>query len=76
MSKINDSGIEMMLRNIFILQQTLTNITMSREIALDQARHYFELFYLSPEVIRLHNSDYRDFYSKICPYKSGIIEYE
>ncbi|CAG2064545.1 unnamed protein product [Timema podura] len=40
-----------MCRNIFALQQTLTNITMAREIALDHARHYFELFYLTPEEI-------------------------
>ncbi|KAH0821593.1 hypothetical protein GEV33_001198 [Tenebrio molitor] len=40
-----------MCRNIFALQQTLTNITMTRELALDHARHYFELFFLSPEEI-------------------------
>lgn len=39
-----------MCRNIFALQQTLTNITMAREIALDHARQYFELFYHTPEV--------------------------
>lgn len=40
-----------MCRNIFALQQTLTNITMTREVALDHARHYFELFFLSAEEI-------------------------
>jgi exocyst complex component 4 len=47
---IDEGGIQKMCRNIFALQQTLTNITMTREIALDHARHYFELFYLGPEV--------------------------
>lgn len=50
LERIDDAGIQKMCRNIFALQQTLTNITMAREVALDHARHYFELFYLSPEV--------------------------
>ncbi|XP_069698515.1 exocyst complex component 4 isoform X1 [Periplaneta americana] len=49
--RIDEQGIQKMCRNIFALQQTLTNITMAREIALDHARHYFELFYLAPEEI-------------------------
>ncbi|XP_049784437.1 exocyst complex component 4 isoform X1 [Schistocerca cancellata] len=49
--QIDEGGIRKMCRNIFALQQTLTNITMAREIALDHARHYFELFYLTPEEI-------------------------
>ncbi|XP_021936020.1 exocyst complex component 4 isoform X2 [Zootermopsis nevadensis] len=49
--RIDERGIQKMCRNIFALQQTLTNITMAREIALDHARHYFELFYLAPEEI-------------------------
>jgi exocyst complex component 4 len=36
---------------VFTLQQTLTNITMTRELALDHARQYFELFYETPEEI-------------------------
>lgn len=48
---IDERGIQKMCRNIFALQQTLTNITMAREIALDHARQYFELFYLAPEEI-------------------------
>ncbi|XP_074041952.1 exocyst complex component secretory 8 [Leptinotarsa decemlineata] len=51
MSAINEGGIQRMCRNIFALQQTLTNITMTREVALDHARHYFELFFLTPEEI-------------------------
>ncbi|EEZ97195.1 Exocyst complex component 4-like Protein [Tribolium castaneum] len=48
---IDEAGIQRMCRNIFALQQTLTNITMTRELALDHARHYFELFFLTPEEI-------------------------
>lgn len=49
--RIDKSGIQRMCRNVFTLQQTLTNITMARELALDYARQYFELFYESPEDI-------------------------
>lgn len=49
--RINHNGVKKMCRNIFAIQQTLTNITMSREIALDYARQFFELFYLSPDEI-------------------------
>uniref|UniRef100_A0A1B6IHW9 Exocyst complex component Sec8 n=1 Tax=Homalodisca liturata TaxID=320908 RepID=A0A1B6IHW9_9HEMI len=48
---IDESGIHRMCRNIFTMQQTLTNITMAREVALDHANHYFQLFYLTPEDI-------------------------
>ncbi|KAL7287624.1 hypothetical protein TKK_0018269 [Trichogramma kaykai] len=49
--KIDENGIQRMCRNVFTLQQTLTNITMTRELALDYARQYFELFYETPEDI-------------------------
>lgn len=52
MQVIDEGGIQRMCRNVFALQQTLTNITMTREVALDHARHYFELFFLTPEVNR------------------------
>ena len=51
--RINENGIKKMCRNVFSVQQQLTNITMTRELALDQARQYYELLYLSPEVPRL-----------------------
>ncbi|XP_014206548.1 exocyst complex component 4 [Copidosoma floridanum] len=47
--RIDESGVQKMCRNVFTLQQTLTNITMTRELALDYARQYFELFNESPE---------------------------
>ena len=34
-----------MSRNIFAIQQNLTNITMSREADLDHARQYYEIMY-------------------------------
>ncbi|XP_038070549.1 exocyst complex component 4-like isoform X2 [Patiria miniata] len=49
--RINENGIKKMCRNIFILQQNLTNITMSRETDLDQARNYYELMYKSTDEI-------------------------
>lgn len=42
--RINENGVKKMCRNIFAIQQNLTSITMSREVALDRARQYFELF--------------------------------
>ncbi|XP_032229704.1 exocyst complex component 4 isoform X2 [Nematostella vectensis] len=49
--KINQNGIKKMCRNIFALQQNLTNITMSREGELDRARQYYELLYHNPDEI-------------------------
>ena len=49
--RINTNGVKKMCRNIFAIQQSLTTITMSREVALDYARQYFELFYHTPDEI-------------------------
>ena len=49
--RINTNGVKKMCRNIFAMQQSLTTITMSREVALDYARQYFELFYHTPDEI-------------------------
>ncbi|KAK3603022.1 hypothetical protein CHS0354_037770 [Potamilus streckersoni] len=49
--KINENGIKKMCRNIFAIQQNLTNITMSRESDLDHARQYYELLYINPDDI-------------------------
>lgn len=51
MDKIEENGIQRMCRNIFALQQTLTNITSSREVALDHAKLFFEMFYRTPDEI-------------------------
>uniref|UniRef100_UPI00358E8F40 exocyst complex component 4 n=1 Tax=Myxine glutinosa TaxID=7769 RepID=UPI00358E8F40 len=47
--RISESGIKKMCRNIFVLQQNLTNITMSREADLDIARQYYEMLYTTPD---------------------------
>ncbi|XP_042242487.1 exocyst complex component 4-like isoform X2 [Homarus americanus] len=49
--RINENGIKKMCRNIFSIQQQLTNITMTRELALDQARQYYEMLYHNPDEI-------------------------
>ncbi|KAL5022453.1 hypothetical protein ScPMuIL_001608 [Solemya velum] len=51
LKKINENGIKKMCRNIFAIQQNLTNITMTRESDLDHARQYYELLYLNPDDI-------------------------
>ncbi|CAD6991663.1 unnamed protein product [Ceratitis capitata] len=40
-----------MCRNSLALQQTLSNITASREVALDQAKNFYELLCMEPDDI-------------------------
>lgn len=47
--RISTSGIKKMCRNIFTIQQLLTNITSSRESNLDSARQFYEILYLMPD---------------------------
>ncbi|XP_077991947.1 exocyst complex component 4-like isoform X2 [Glandiceps talaboti] len=49
--RINENGIKKMCRNIFSIQQNLTNITMSRETDLDNSRQYYELLYINADEI-------------------------
>ncbi|CAG2209414.1 EXOC4 [Mytilus edulis] len=49
LKKINENGIKKMCRNLFAIQQNLTNITMARETDLDHARQYYELLYMNPD---------------------------
>lgn len=49
-NQLDEPGVQKICRNILSLQQTLASVTMSREVGLDHARHYFELFYMTPEV--------------------------
>ncbi|XP_023930065.1 exocyst complex component 4 [Lingula anatina] len=51
LTRINENGIKKMCRNIFAMQQNLSNITSSREVDLDRARQYYELLHLSLEEI-------------------------
>uniref|UniRef100_H2XRU0 Exocyst complex component Sec8 n=1 Tax=Ciona intestinalis TaxID=7719 RepID=H2XRU0_CIOIN len=47
--RISPSGVKKMCRNVFALQQLLTNLTMSREPHLDMARQFYEMMYLMPD---------------------------
>eukprot|EP00050_Salpingoeca_kvevrii_P012957 m.25938 g.25938 ORF g.25938 m.25938 type:complete len:954 (+) comp4509_c0_seq1:91-2952(+) len=47
--QINEHGVKRMCRNIFALQQNLTNITKMRASDLDSAMQYYELLYLQGE---------------------------
>lgn len=50
MEYIDTAGVQRMCRNALALQQTLSSITASREVALDYARSFYEMFYLEPDV--------------------------
>ena len=50
MEYIDTAGVQRMCRNALALQQTLSSITASREVALDYARSFYEMFYLDPDV--------------------------
>lgn len=50
--RINNNGVKKMCRNIFAVQHTLTaSITGRRELALDRAKHFYELCNLTPKEI-------------------------
>ncbi|EAT42267.1 AAEL006185-PA [Aedes aegypti] len=51
MEYIDTAGVQRMCRNALALQQTLSSITASREVALDYARSFYEMFYLDPDEI-------------------------
>ena len=38
-----------MCRNVFTIQQLLTNVTSSRESNLDTARQFYEMLYMMPD---------------------------
>lgn len=50
METIDQNGVQRMVRNSLALQQTLSSITASREVALDHARNFYEILYMDPEV--------------------------
>lgn len=50
METIDQSGVQRMCRNALALQQILSSITASREVALDHARNFYEMLYMDPEV--------------------------
>lgn len=50
MESIDQVSVQRTCRNAIALQQTLSSITATREVALDQARNYYEMLYMDPEV--------------------------
>lgn len=50
METIDQTSVQRMCRNAMALQQTLSSITASREVALDNARNFYEMLYMDPEV--------------------------
>lgn len=48
--RIDQASVQRMCRNAIALQQTLSSITAAREVALDQARNYYEMLFMEPEV--------------------------
>ncbi|XP_067615062.1 exocyst complex component 4 isoform X2 [Eurosta solidaginis] len=48
---IDQATVQRMCRNALALQQTLSNITASREVALDQAKNFYELLCKEPDDI-------------------------
>ncbi|XP_034131180.1 exocyst complex component 4 isoform X5 [Drosophila guanche] len=48
---IDQITVQRMCRNSIALQQTLSNITASREVALDQAKNFYELLCMEPDEI-------------------------
>lgn len=50
METIDQASVQRMCRNAMALQQTLSSITASREVALDHARNFYEMLYMDPEV--------------------------
>uniref|UniRef100_A0A1A9X211 Exocyst complex component Sec8 n=1 Tax=Glossina brevipalpis TaxID=37001 RepID=A0A1A9X211_9MUSC len=51
LENIDQVTVQRMCRNALSLQQTLSNITGSREVALDQAKQFYELLCMEPDVI-------------------------
>ncbi|XP_055693526.1 exocyst complex component 4 [Lutzomyia longipalpis] len=51
MESIDQVSVQRMCRNAQALQQTLSSITATREVALDHARNFYEMLYMKPEEI-------------------------
>lgn len=51
METIDQPRVQRMCRNAIALQQTLSSITATREVALDNARNFYEMMlYMDPDV--------------------------
>jgi len=52
--KVSMFGIKKLIRNLFALQQSLTNIIVSQENYFDRVRKYYELFFLTEDELLGH----------------------
>lgn len=50
LESIDQASVQRMCRNAVALQQTLSSITATREVALDNAKNFYEMLYMEPEV--------------------------
>lgn len=50
---VDQASVQRMCRNAIALQTTLSSITATREVALDNARNFYEMLYSNPEVCLL-----------------------
>lgn len=49
LERIDEATVDRMGRNVFTLQQTLSHMTATRDLALDHAKAYFDLFHQTPD---------------------------
>lgn len=54
---INKNGVFKMFRNVFALQQNLTNIIVRKEQHFDRVRKYYDLLNLTEEELQSHLSE-------------------
>lgn len=50
METVDQASVQRMCRNAIALQQTLSSISATREIALEAAKNFYEMLYMDPEV--------------------------
>lgn len=77
MERIDNAGVQKMVRNALAIQQTLSAITASREVALDYARTFYEMFYLDPDVRNFESflmSPQKSFESFLQEFLNSLVE--
>lgn len=55
--RVNRNGVSQICRNLFALQQNLTNIVVTQDGYFDHARQYWELLNLSEEELNFRYQD-------------------
>jgi|GEM_PF-6115390 len=51
LARVDESTVSRMARNVLSLQQTLSQMTATRDMALDHATTYFQLLQLTPDKV-------------------------